>query len=49
MLKKIIYKIQPDTIVHLAGQSTIDMVDKKINEYIHNIRGAYARIILKTN
>ena len=35
-LKKIIYKIQPDTIVHLAGQSTIDMVDKKINKYIVN-------------
>ena len=35
-LKKIIAKIKPDAVVHLAGQSTIDLVDKKKNEYYKN-------------
>ncbi len=28
-LKKILAKVKPDAVVHLAGQSTIDLVDKK--------------------
>ena len=35
-LKKILTKIKPDAVVHLAGQSTIDLVDKKKNEYYKN-------------
>ena len=35
-LKKILAKIKPDAVVHLAGQSTIDLVDKKKNEYYKN-------------
>ena len=35
-LKKILAKVKPDAVVHLAGQSTIDLVDKKKNEYYKN-------------
>ena len=33
---KLIKKIQPDSIVHLAAQSTIDMIDKKRSSYIRD-------------
>ena len=35
-LKNILAKVKPDAVVHLAGQSTIDLVDKKKNEYYKN-------------
>ena len=35
-LSKIIKKIRPQFVIHLAAQSTIDMIDKKKNHYDKN-------------
>lgn len=35
-LRKLLYKIKPNTIVHLAAQSTIDYVKSKKNSYIRS-------------
>ena len=35
-LSKILEEIKPDAVVHLAGQSTIDMVKKEKNKYYKN-------------
>lgn len=35
-IKKIFFKIKPNIVVHLAGQSTIDFINKKKKSYLNN-------------
>jgi UDP-glucose 4-epimerase len=35
-IKNLLIKIKPDVLVHLAGQSTIDLVEKEKNKYYRN-------------